>query len=284
MIGLLFLLPAIIFISLFFLYPFLFNVLLGFQKTTVRSFVTQTSPFVGFDNYILLFKSSLFWRAFRNTLVFTVGSLSFQFTLGFLLSLLFFRHFPLSQLLRGLILIPWVTPLMVSANAFKWFLSEKGLINSSLLSLNLIQDPIGWLTQPGLVIWSLTAINIWLGIPFVFTLLHTGMTNIPAELYEAASIDGANGIQKVIYITLPVLKPVIMSCLMLGTVYTVKHFDIIWITTQGGPANASQVLSSLSYKYAFQQHQFSRGAVVANVMVIFVLILTYLYSRVKIDD
>ncbi len=98
-IGLLFLLPAIIFISLFFLYPFLFNVLLGFQKTTVKSFVTQTSPFVGFKNYILLLNSSLFWKAFRNTLIFSVGSLSFQFTLGFLLSLLFFRPFPLSNLL-----------------------------------------------------------------------------------------------------------------------------------------------------------------------------------------
>ena len=116
-------------------------------------------------------------------------------------------------------------------------------------------------------------INIWIGIPFNYILLHTGLKEIPIELYEAASVDGAKGWHKLIYITIPMLKYVIITVLMLGFVYTIKHFDIVWIATQGGPANSSHLLSTLSYQLAFREYRFGMGAAVANVMVVIILII-----------
>ncbi len=278
-----FLVPMLLFIAGFFLYPLIFNISLSLKETTVSSYVRGTSPFVGLDNYGKIFKDRMFWQAALHTLQFTFFSLLLDFLIGLGLAILFNRPFPGGPAMRGLLIIPWFTPLIVTASFFKWFLSEGGTINSILKMLNIIDTSIGWLTDPSIVMWSVTAINVWLGVPFVFILLHTGLQNISPELYEAADIDGTNGWQKTVFITLPCLKPVILVTLMLGTVYTVKHFDIVWITTQGGPGNASHLFSTLSFQLALRDFQFSMGAVVSNVMVVFVLFLVYLYSLIKLD-
>lgn len=276
-VGYVFLLPVLIFVSTYFIYPWVYNVSLGFKETTMATFVRGTSPFTGLDNYIEVLHDSAFWQAASNTLIFTVFSILFQFSIGFALALVFNRTFPLDKVLRGLLLLPWFLPLIVSAGAARWFFSEQGTINSLLLGMGLIADPINWLTNPSIVIWTIILVNIWIGIPFNFVLLHTGIRGIPTELYEVADIDGANRWQKLLYITVPMLKPVILIVLMLGTVYTIKHFDIVWIATQGGPANASHLFSTLSYQLAFRQYQFGLGAAVANIMVIIVLFLVVGY-------
>ncbi len=259
--------------SVYFIYPFIYNVLLGFQKVDTTSFISGKSVYNGLNNYRELFKLSAFSKAIKNTLIFTAFSILFQFGIGFMLALIFNRDFPGERYLRGLLLIPWFLPLIVSANAFRFFFSEQGIVNAFLLSHNVIDKPIGWLTNPNLVIWTLTMINIWIGIPFNYILLHTGLKEIPIELYEAASVDGAKGWHKLIYITIPMLKYVIITVLMLGFVYTIKHFDIVWIATQGGPANSSHLLSTLSYQLAFREYRFGMGAAVANVMVVIILII-----------
>lgn len=282
-VGIMFLLPLLIYITAFFLYPFIFNISLSFKDTTVSTYVRGTSPFVGLDVYADVLRDSVFWSSAFHTLQFTFFSLLGDFVIGFLLALLFNKHFPGGTAMRGILIIPWFTPLIVSASFFKWFMSEDGTINTVLKSIGFIDSSIGWLTDPSVVMWSVVAINVWLGVPFVFILLHTGLKNISQDLYEAANIDGASGFQKTFYITIPCLKPVILVTLMLGTVYTVKHFDIVWITTQGGPGNASHLFSTLSYQLALRDYQFSSGAVVANIMVLFVMGLVYLYSLMKLD-
>ncbi len=272
-VGFLFLLPVLIYISIYFVYPFFYNISLSYHDTDVASFVSGKSSFNGLDNYIELFTNSTFQRTLKNTAIFTVFSLVFQFSIGFILALIFNRDFPGEKVLRGLVMIPWFLPLIVSASAYRFFFSEQGIVNGLLLSLKLISAPINWLTDPSLVIWTVTFINIWIGIPFNFVLLHTGLKDVPKELYEAAEVDGAKGWQKLLYIIIPILKPVILTVLMMGTVYTIKHFDIVWIATQGGPANSSHLLSTLSYKLAFRDYEFGLGAATANVMVVIILFL-----------
>lgn len=274
-VGLMFVAPLIIYIVLFFGYPLLFNISLGFQETSAISFITGESPFNGLENYKTLFSMSSFQKALRNTAIWTIFSLLFQFGVGFLLALMFNREFPGEKILRGLLLIPWFLPLIVTANAFRFFFSEQGVINGLLMAMGYLDRPYNWLTNPQVVIWTLTAVNIWIGIPFNFVLLHAGLKEIPGELYEAADVDGANSWQRFVYITLPSLRPVILTVLMLGVVYTIKHFDIVWIMTQGGPANSSHLLSTLSYQLAFRQYQFGVGAAVSNFMVLIILVLVF---------
>ena len=272
-VGFLFLLPVLIYIAIYFVYPFFYNISLSYHDTDVVSFVSGESSFNGLDNYIELFTDSTFQTALKNTAIFTVFSLIFQFSIGFILALVFNRDFPGEKILRGLVMIPWFLPLIVSASAYRFFFSEQGIVNGLLLSLKLISAPINWLTDPSLVIWTVTFSNIWIGIPFNFVLLHTGLKDVPKDLYEAAEVDGAKGWQRLLYIVIPILKPVILTVLMMGTVYTIKHFDIVWIATQGGPANSSHLLSTLSYKLAFRDYEFGLGAATANVMVVIILLL-----------
>lgn len=171
-------------------------------------------------------------------------------------------------------------PIIVSGNAFRWFFSEQGTINTLLVSVGLISEPIHWLTDPSLVLFSLVIMSIWIGGPFNFVLLHTALRGVPSELYEVAAIDGAVGWQKLIYITIPVIKPVILVVLMLGTGYTMKTFNLVWITTEGGPANASHLFSTLAYQVTFRQYRFGFGASITNIMTLIILLLVFVYLLV----
>lgn len=278
LVGLLFLAPVVIYAALFFIYPFVFNVSLSLRATDAVSFVTGASEFVGLANYRALWREPAFLAALRNTAIWTTGSLLFQFSLGFALALLFNRDFPGERVLRGLILVPWFLPLIVTANAFRFFFSEQGIVNGLLISSGILPRAVPWLTDPSLAIWTLTLTNIWIGIPFNFVLLHAGLKEVPRELYEAAEIDGASAWQRFVHVVVPVMRPVIFTVLMLGIVYTVKHFDIVWIVTQGGPANSTHLLSSLSYQLAFQEYDFGHAAAVSNAMVLLILTVVAVFT------
>jgi len=237
-----------------------------------------TSQWIGLFNYVQTLKNTVFQRAFFNTLVFTGLSLSFQFIIGFLLALLFNHSFPLKRLLQSLIMVPWVLPIIVSGSFFRWFFSDLGIANGFLLSWGLIDKPIPWITSSILPIFSVTIANIWLGIPFNFILLYTGLRAIPLELLESADIDGANWWQKVLFISVPLLKPVIIITFMLGCIFTVKVFDLVWIITKGGPGDASHLLSSLSYSLAFDKFNFGKASSVLVIMLLLTISLTILFN------
>ncbi len=146
--------------------------------------------------------------------------------------------------------MPWLLPLIVSASTWSWMLnSDSGIVNSVLQAVGM--QPVDWLTSPN---WSLASViiaNIWIGIPFNLVILYSGLQSIPPDIYEAAAIDGANGWQRFWRITFPLLRPVSAITLLLGLVYTLKVFDIIWIMTRGGPATASTTLATWSYQLGF---------------------------------
>lgn len=280
----LFLLPAVAYIFLFFGYPIVENVRMGFEHYSTSTFFTGKAPWAGLGNYRALFRSNVFSEAARNTLIFTVGSIVGQFTIGLGLALYFQRKFPLSGLLRSLLLLPWLIPLLAATTIWKWILDEdNGVLNRVLADLHLTSSHVGhhpgWLTSPTLALVSVILVNIWIGIPFNATILYGGLRDIPEHLYEAAALDGATGWRAFRHITWPLLRPVVNVVLVLGVVYTLKVIDIILGLTGGGPANATQTIATQSYQLSFVQFDFGQGAAAANVLIAISLVFAVIYLR-----
>lgn len=278
--GYLFVLPAVIFLIIFVGYPILYNIIMSFQDVNLMALNTGIKPFVGLDNYKEVFQNPVFYQALWNTLFYTVVCIVFQFTIGFALALFFNLEFRLAKLIRGLIMVAWLLPLTVTALNFKFMFGiDGGIINEMLMNLHIIQKPIEWLLGQNSAMWSLIITNVWIGIPFNMILLVTGLSTIPKSIYESASIDGTNWFQKIIYITLPSIKASILSVITLGFINTFKVFDLVFIMTNGGPVNATEVLSTLAYRYSFDKFNFSMGSTVANLLCVVLGIVTIIYIK-----
>jgi multiple sugar transport system permease protein len=270
----LFILPFVVFCLILLLYPVVYSLALSFRQATVETFVSGDMPFNGLTQYQAALADPIFWRALLNTILFAFFSILFQFTIGFLLGLLFQADFPLKNLCLALLLIPWVSPVLTAANIFKGLFNEAGPVNRLCHLVGL--GPFPWLADPGYAFPATIVANIWIGFPFNFILLYAGMRSIPTDIYEAAKIDGATFWQRVGYITLPVLQPVSVAVLMLGTIYTVKVFDLVWIMTGGGPANGTHLLSTYAYQVGFSVLNFGEAAAIATLMVLLVVLLNLL--------
>ena len=279
----LFLIPSLVLVIFFGVYPVIYNLILSFKDVNLITYIRGTARYVGVANYVDIFKDPLFWVATMNTLLFTVLSIFFQMLIGFLLALMFNYKFPLKGLLQALVMIPWIMPIIVSGSYFRWIFSDSGFLNNFLMSLGWIKEPIRWITSEKLAIYSLTVANIWLGIPFNFILLYTGLQEIPEELYESAEIDGASRWQQIMYITIPMLRPVIITALILGCIFTMKVFDLVWIVTKGGPGGASHLFSTFSYSLAFDRFQFGRSTAVVIIMLAIVMALVSILNKVRLE-
>lgn len=285
-IGYLYILPAVLFMIFFVGYPIIYNIIISFQDVNLMSLNTGIKPFVGMKNYIIVLSNPVFYKALFNTLFYTVICIIFQFTIGFALAVFFNIDFKLARFIRGLIMVAWLLPLTVTALNFKFmFAINGGIINEILLKLNIIKEPIEWLLGQKSSMWSLIITNIWIGIPFNMILLVTGLSTIPKTLYESSELDGANWFQKIIYITLPSIKPAILAVVTLGFINTFKVFDLVFIMTNGGPVNATEVLSTLSYRYSFDSFNFGLGSSVANILCLILVIVSVVYIKfIKKDE
>lgn len=283
--GLLYALPAFLYMLVFVGYPIFSNLVLSFQDVTMKTLLLPKKPFAGFENYIDIFHDKVFVSSLTNTLIFTVSCLVVQFLIGFLLALFFNRNFKLAKPVRGLLMMPWMIPITVTALMFKFvFGTDVGILNYILRSIGLIKENIEWLTTPGTAMFAIVVANIWIGIPFNMILISTGLTTIPRELYESASIDGANKVQTFFRIMLPLLKPTIESVLILGFIYTFKVYDLVYVMTSGGPVNSTHMLSTYSYKLSFEMFKYSKGAAVANVLLVILLIVGTFYIRATREE
>lgn len=279
-IGYFYTLPAFIYMLFFIGYPIVSNIILSFQDVTVRTLTAKNKPFVGFANYIELFQDDVLKMAITNTMKFTVLSLVIQFLIGLGLALFFSKKFRGSDQIRGLLMIPWMIPITITALIFKFIFNENaGLLNQVLESWHMISQPIDWLTQTSTAFFALVVANIWIGIPFNMILLSTGLSTISKDVYESAEIDGANSWQRFTHITLPLLKPAIESVLILGFIYTFKVFDLVYVMTNGGPVNSTHMLSTYSYKLSFEMFKYSKGAAVANILFVILFFASLLYLK-----
>jgi multiple sugar transport system permease protein len=273
-----FLVPAVCYVLFAFALPTLYNLILSFQQTSPATISSLAAPFAGLANYKTTLLQSTTQAALLRTLLFTVGSLFFQFLIGFGLALLFSVRFPLRRLARSLVIVPWLLPFLITGTIFRFlFQAEGGAVNQILADLHLISQPVGFLLSPG---WSFTALlitNIWIGVPFFTILLYSALQDVPDELREAALIDGASPWRRLTRITLPIIRPVIEVVLILGFVFTVKVFDVVIGLTQGGPANSTQLIATWAYNLSFQQFNYGAGAALNTILLVIVTVTAPVY-------
>ena len=277
-----FLAPVTVYLALFYAYPLYRNLDLSLRDYTVRSFVQGDAPFTGLANYRKVFDDPVFAPALLHTAVFTGVCLVFQYAIGLALAVFFNQNFRLSATLRALFLVPWLLPLIVSSSTWSWMLnSDSGVVNAVLQAVGI--GPVHWLTSPSWSLISVIIANIWIGVPFNLVVLYSGLQSIPGSLYEAAALDGAGPWRRFWSITFPLLRPVSAITLLLGLVYTLKVFDIIWIMTKGGPADSSTTFATWSYQLGFGNllPAFGPGAAVGNLLVVAALVFGLVYVRVQ---
>lgn len=285
--GYTFILPGFLYMILILGYPLIYNFILSFKNTNIKNFKSGASVFVGLQNYLQLFQDSTFQLVIRNTFIFTIACLVVQFTIGFLFAMFFSKKFTFAGPIRGLVLIGYMMPMSVTALLGKnMFGVTEGVINNLLMKLGVIHTPVEWLVSTSTALIAVIAVNCWVGIPFNMLLLTSGLTGISDDIYESASMDGANKLQRFLHITLPLMKPAILSVLMLGFIYTFKAFDLMFVMTAGGPLNSTDVLGTYSYTLSFTQYEFSKGAASAMILFccLFIIGLFYLRLTAKEDD
>jgi multiple sugar transport system permease protein len=280
LIELTFLLPVVAYLVPFFGYPLVKNLIMGFQYYTTKTFFTGSAPWAGWANYRAIFHAPGFHRTVFDTIVFTVASIAGQFTIGLAIACFFNRRFPLSGILRSLLLLPWLIPLIVTSAVWRWILDQdSGALNRALSAVHITNGHFGWLTGTSAALVAVIIVNIWIGIPFNATLLYGGLQNVPDELYEAAELDGADGWRGFRYITWPLIRPVVNVTLVLGVVYTLKVLDLILGLTNGGPADSTQTLATESYHLSFVSFDFGAGAAMSNVLIVVSLVFALVYLR-----
>ena len=276
-----FVLPGALYMTVMILLPIGYNIVISFKDVNLMNFARGGSIFVGLDTFGEVFSEKLLYTAIGNTLVFTFYCLLFQFPIGLLLAMFFARKFPGAGALRGINVIGWMIPMVAVAGIFKYmFNSDIGIVNRTLEWLGIIHQPIEWLAYGNSAMTAVVISNIWKGVPFNMILLATALTTLPTDVYESASIDGANSFQRFFYITIPLLKPAMVSVLTLGFIYTFKVFDLVYVMTGGGPGSITEMLSTLAYRYSFTEYNFSRGAAVANVLFVLLMLVGSVYIRI----
>ena len=281
----LYILPSVLFLGAVMGFPILYSIAISFQNFTLQTLVSKQAQFIWFQNYSDVLGDPAFLIALSHSLTFTFFSILFQFTIGLGLAILFSKAFPMSNVMRGLMLSGWQIPSIVTGTIFLWLFNlDYGLINFLLTSSGVVKEPIGWVVQADAALPAVIIANIWLGIPFNLILLSAGITGLPEDIYEAATVDGANGWQKIVHITIPLLRPTILAVLMLGFIYTLRVFDLIWIMTKGGPGNATEVLPTLAYRLSFVHFNFGQSAAVAVIILTILLIAAVGYLKLTINE
>ena len=267
-VGLLFMVPAAVFLLVFLSYPLGLGVWLGFTDARIG----RAGAFVGLDNYRLLWGDHIFWLSVSNTLLYTIAASVIKFALGLWLALLLNQRLPFKRLIRAIVLLPWVVPTVLSAIAFWWIYDAQfSIINYALLKLGLIDTAINFLGSPAQARVSVIAANVWRGVPFVAITLLAGLQTIPASLNEAAILDGATTWQRFWRITLPMLSPIISVVMTFSVLFTFTDFQLIYVLTRGGPLNATHLMATLSFQRAISGGQLGEGAAIAVAMTPFLL-------------
>jgi multiple sugar transport system permease protein len=266
--GLLMIAPAAAFLLVFLAYPLGLGFWLGMTDATIG----QPGRFIGFANFISLAHDQIFWLSVFNTTFYTVVASALKFGLGLYLALLLNRRMPMKSLIRAVVLLPFVTPTVLSAIAFWWIYDPQfSIISWSLIKLGLISHYIDFLGSPWNARWSVIFANVWRGIPFVAITLLAGLQTISPSLYEAATLDGAGPWQRFRFVTLPMLSPIIAVVMTFSVLLTFTDFQLIYAITRGGPMNATQLMATLSFQRAITGGNLGEGAAIADAMVPFLL-------------
>lgn len=245
---------------------------------TDRSFMRPVARFVGLENYTNLLGGPIFWQTLGRSLIWTGASVVLQIVIGLLFALLLNRRFRGRGLLRGLFLLPWVTPVVVVALIWKWMLNDLyGVINGFLGGINPDWAHLAWFSDRSLVLATVIGVNVWRGVPFTMIILLAGLQSVPKELVEAASVDGAGRLRTFVNVTLPHLRGIILTVAMIFTMFNFNNFDLVYLATRGGPADRTMILPVKTYEVAFNGLQIGEAGAWAVLMLITIGIIAGIY-------
>src|SRR5215813_14198255 len=244
-------------------YPFFYGILLSMQDRPVA----HAGTFVGLKNFVYAAHDPIFWKAAINTFIYTFVATLLKMIGGLGLALAMNQHFRMKNLVRALLLLPFIVPTVLSTVAWLWMLDPAfSVVNRLLVALGWPKPGPSWLGDPTLAMVSIIIINTWRGLPFYGITLLAGLQTVPAELYEAASIDGAGGWERFRYVTLPLLKPIILIVTLFSVIFTFADFQLVYVLTHGGPQNATHLFATYAFDNGMGAGQLGLGASVALTM------------------
>ncbi|HEX4765494.1 MAG TPA: sugar ABC transporter permease [Lichenihabitans sp.] len=271
--------PALVLICAVMLVPLVIGLSYAFRDITLLD--PMSGDFVGLDHFRDIWNDPNFWNALRNTVVWTVASVVLQFGLGLGLALLLNRPCPGRGLIQALVFLPWAVPTFLSGLNWAWLFNPVvGPIPHWLYGLGLVAAPNNILSDPAHALWGPITASVWWGVPFFAITLLAALQSIPADIYEAAAIDGAGAFERFRSITVPFLAPTVAITVMLRTVWIANSADLIVVMTRGGPADSTQILASYIFTQAFQRLDFGYASALAAVLL--VLLLVYAMSIVAL--
>jgi multiple sugar transport system permease protein len=280
--GYLLLAPAALYVLLLVGAPFLFSLYLAVSDANVGE---PVATFIGVENFRAAVEMDVFWTALQNSIIFLVVAAIFKSILGTSLAFLLLQEFPGKKLVRGLVVIPFTLPVAISVLAWKWMYdSQFSVINWVLSRIGLIGQygsdswPV-WLGDPKLALLACIAVNVWRTFPFSAIVLLAGFTSVPLEVLDAAKVDGCSFFQRFRYIVTPMIFPILMIGFLFDTVFTLSDLSVVYLLTQGGPANASKILPVLAYQVGIQAGNLGRGAAIALFLVPLLAPAMFLFLR-----
>lgn len=270
-------LPATIVVFLIVFFPAFYGLYTSFF---VRDLLQQDIHFTGLGNYIELFQDSSFWFYLQNTAIYTAGATSISFTISLALAVALRKELRFKAIFIGAILLPWITPMAVSAVAWKWVLhSTYGILNHILMSIGVLAKPYFWLGKPLTAKIWLFVVEAWFEIPLLTLIIYAGLQRIPDMMYEIADIDGASGWQRFRHITIPLIQPEILMSLVLVSMFSFRRFAFPFLLTRGGPGGTTEILGLTIYKTGQNFLQQGYAAAMSQVMLVIILIFVFLYFR-----
>lgn len=270
------LLPALLLLLSLRLYP-IFETL-RLSLTNYRLYAPQDTRFIGLGNFAAILKDDVFWLSLRNSVIWVGLALFFQFTIGLMTSFVLNQKFKFRGIIRSVLFLPWAVSGFLIGVMWRWMYQPRiGIINDLLNRLNLIQQDISFLSQANTALLAVIVACIWWGIPFFAIMFLSALQTIPKELYEAADMDGAGPFRKFASVTLPFLAPVMVTTSLLRTIWIFNFIVLIFIMTNGGPFNSSQILTSYMYLKASKSLEFGYAAALALIAILMLTLYAVFY-------
>ena len=269
--------PLILWLAATILYPLISAVRLSFLDVGI---IGTGGEFVGLNNYSRMVEGNQFWPALGRSLVWVVANAVIQTLAAFATALILRQRFRGRRAAQVWIILSWIVPTVVVVIIWRWMLGTSGgVVNYLLVSLGVTPQPVGFFGAPDSAFATVTLINSWRWFPLMAVILLAGMQSVPEELYEAAAVDGASPVQRFRHVTFPGLRPVLFVLGLVGTLWSVNVFDVIWLLTKGGPSAGTTTVPVLIYDTAFTSYRLSRAAAASVIMGLFLLVFAALFIR-----
>jgi multiple sugar transport system permease protein len=258
-------------------YPFFTGIYLSLQNKMVGA----PGRFVGFQNYIDLFHNDLFVRTLYNSVVYTVVAIALKFVLGLTMALVLDQERRFNSFFRTLLFVPWAVPIVVVCLNWRWIYDDlSGFLNNFLITFHITNNIISWLSDPRLAMGCVIAVVVWAGTPFYTMTFLAGLQSIPKELYEAAEIDGASIVQQFFFVTIPRLRTIFLTTVMLSTIWTATNLQFVLFLTRGGPAGRTDIFPHMSYEQALGAFRLGMGAAISLIFFpLLALLIVFLTRR-----